>query len=163
MFLDLNVTFDAVGYVMLIGWLANRLYKGLVLQWLKSYLCNHIQPVTIVDAMSLLGEFLFIIPQVLVLDPLLVLYALPLSGIVDVSMFIYVNHSQQYVTFDHWDTSSTREVVTSLECCTDDIRYGCIEINWKLTTIKLKCSFFFSSCQHSRSEDCSRYGNSSTC
>jgi len=83
--------------------------KGVVLQWLKSYLHSRTQTVTIMGEMSFLAELLFGLPQGLVLDPLLFdLYMLRLSGIArqhGVSMHSYTDDTQLYISFEHGPVS----------------------------------------------------------
>ena len=56
MLLDLSDAFNNVDYDSLVGRLAIRFgFRGVVLQWLKSYLLNRTQTVTIVDEMFVLG------------------------------------------------------------------------------------------------------------
>ena len=55
---------------------------GLVLQWLNWYLLSH-KNSPIIDAMSVLAEVLFEVPQGSVLGPLLfVMYVLPMNDVV---------------------------------------------------------------------------------
>jgi len=149
MLLDLSAAFDTVDYDILIGRLTNRLgIKGVVLQWLNSYLRSRTQAVTVMDAMSVLAELLFGIPQGSVLGPLLfVLYVLPLSDIArqhGVSMHSYADDIQLYISFDHKDSTSVSEAVKSLECCIDDIRIWMLRNRLKMNDSKTEMIVFAS-------------------
>ena len=62
--LDLSVAFDSVDYDIVVGLLANRRgIRGVVLQWLNSYLPTRTQTVTLMDTMSVLAEVLFGVPK----------------------------------------------------------------------------------------------------
>ena len=128
MLLDLSAAFDIVDYNILVGRLARRLgIRGVVLKWLNSYLRNRTQAVTVMEAMSVLAELLFGVPQGSVLGPLLfVLYILPLSDIVrkhGVSLHSYADDTQLYVEFDHKEQSRpyNRALMTS--------GFGCSKTN----------------------------------
>ena len=149
MLLDLSAAFDTVDYDILVGRLASKLgITGVVLQWLNSYLRSRTQAVTIMDAMSVLAELLYGVPQGSVLGPLLfVLYVLPLSDIArqhGVSMHSYADDTQLYISFDHRDPSSITKAVKSLECCIDDIRIWMLRNRLKMNDSKTEMMVFAS-------------------
>jgi len=149
MLLDLSAVYNTVDYDILIGRLTSRLgFKGVILQWLNSYLRSRTQAVTVMDAMSVLAELLFGIPQGSVLGPLLfVLYVLPLSDIArqhGVSMHSYADDIQLYISFDHKDSTSVSEAVKSLECCIDDIRIWMLRNRLKMNDSKTEMIIFAS-------------------
>ena len=127
--LDLSAAFDTVDYDILFQILTQRLgIQGTVLKWLKSYLCRRTQCVTILDAMSVLAELLFGVPQGSVLGPLLfVMYVLPLSDMIrrhGISLHSYADDAQLpvYVEFDLKDLNSMMTAVEALEACVEDVR-----------------------------------------
>lgn len=149
MLLDLSAAFDTVDYDILVGRLASRLgIRGVVLQWLNSYLRNRTQVVTVMEAMSVLAELLFGVPQGSVLGPLLfVMYVLPLSDIVrkhGVSLHSYADDTQLYVEFDHKDPSSINEAIKALESCIDDIRMWMLRNKLKMNDGKTEMMIFTS-------------------
>jgi len=80
--LDLSAAFDTVYYDILVGGIVTSILgiKAVVLQWLNYYLRSRTQTVTIMDAMSVLAELLFGVPQGSVLGTLLlVLYVFSLG------------------------------------------------------------------------------------
>ena len=97
-----------------------------MLKLLKSYLCSRTQCVTILDAMSVLAEFLFGVPQGSVLGPLLfVMYVLPLSDMIrrqGISLHSYADDTQLYVEYNLRDLNSMMTAVETLEACVEDVR-----------------------------------------
>jgi exonuclease III len=145
--LDLSAAFDTVDYQILFDRLARRLgITGVVLKWLKSYLHSRTQCVTIMDAMSVLAELLFGVPQGSVLGPLLfVIYILPLSDIIrrhGVTLHSYADDTQLYIAFDHKDPSSISKAVETLEACVDDIRIWMIKNRLKMNDSKTEMIIF---------------------
>jgi hypothetical protein len=145
MLLDLHATFDTVNYDILVGQLARRLgIKGVVLQWLNSYLRTRTQTVTIMDAISVLAELFLGVPEGSVSRPLLfVLYVFPLSDIArqhGVSIHSYGDDTQLYISFYHRDLSSISKAVKTLECCIDDIGIWMLR-NWRHHVTAPSCRF----------------------
>ena len=116
--LDLSAVFDIMHYYILVGRLANRLgIRGVVLQWLNSYLRSRTQTATLMDAVSVLAEILFGVRQGSVLSPLLyVMYMLPPTDVKrqhNVSMHSSADDAQLCVTFHHKDPPSVSAAVKS--------------------------------------------------
>ena len=145
--LDLSAAFDTVDYDILFQRLTRRLgIQGTVLKWLKSYLCSRTQCVTILDAMSVLAELLFGVPQGSVLGPLLfVMYVLPLSDMIrrqGISLHSYADDTQLYVEFDLKDLNSMMTAVETLEACVEDVRTWMLRNRLKMNDSKTEVMVF---------------------
>jgi len=96
-----------------------------VLQWINSYLHSRKQSVTIMEAMSMLAELLYGVPQGSVLGPVLfVMYILPLGDIArrhGIMFNSYADDTQLYVAFDR-DPVSMENAINAIEAFISDIK-----------------------------------------
>ena len=124
--LDLSSAFDTIDHNILLDRLCNRYgLSGVVLDWLKSYLCDRPQRV-VVDNVSSRPCFASCgVPQGSVLGPLLFsLYIAPLEDVImshGIDAMMYADDSQLYIFLNRNNRVITTE---KLEACIDDV------MNW---------------------------------
>jgi retron-type reverse transcriptase len=103
--LDLSSAFDTIDHDILLNRL-NARYRigGSVLEWLRSYVTDRQQAVTINGVSSVASEVKFGVPQGSVLGPLLFsLYMAPLADIIskyNLQHMFYADDTQIYFTID---------------------------------------------------------------
>jgi hypothetical protein len=138
--LDLSAAFDTVDYDILEERLSKSFgIKDVVLQWINSYLRSRKQSVTIMEAMSMLAELLYGVPQGSVLGPLLfVMYILPLGDIArrhGIMFHSYADDTQLYVAFDR-DPVSMENAIHAIEACISDIKMWMLHNRLKMNDSK---------------------------
>ena len=139
--LDLSAAFDTVDHNLLLSLMMNRLsIGGIVSDWLKSYLSERSQTVSIGDVFSLAATLIFGVPQGSVLGPILfTIYTLPIGDIArthGLNVHFYADDTQLYMAFDPTDNENTASVLTQVENCISDIRMWMVENKLKLNDDK---------------------------
>ena len=151
--LDLSAAFDTVDHATLCSRLETLLgLKGTVLSWFQSYLSSRSQCVSVGDALSDVLSLTFGVPQGSVLGPFLfTIYTLPLTTIANrhgVSIHLYADDTQLYVSFDASSHESFSESIHILEKCIQDIKvwmaYNSLQLNGE------KTEFILFSSRHSK-------------
>ena len=131
--LDKSAAFDTIDHDMLdylSSWCG---VGGIVLNWFKSYLSNHVQCIKIGSILSVAKKLLYGVPQGSVLGPILFsLYTTPLSKVVQnhpgISFQFYTDDTQLYV---HLTLKNVVLALDKLSRCLEDVK------RW-LSTNKLK-------------------------
>jgi hypothetical protein len=120
--LDLSAAFDTIDHDILLDRLEKRFgFGGLILDWLRTFLCRRTQRVKVRSMVSEARELKFGVPQGSVLGPVLFsLYVTPLEEIITshgCSTVIFADDTQLYITCESNDS------VTRIESCVDEIRH----------------------------------------
>lgn len=122
--LDYSAAFDTVNHSILLHRLKNRFgISGTVLCWLKSYLSNRTQYISVNGSNSPSTSLSHGVPQGSVLGPLLfTLYVSPIEDIIKhhgLDAMFYADDTQIYVTLNPKERSTDLQ---RLEKCADDIK-----------------------------------------
>ena len=120
--LDLSAAFDTIDHDILLQRLEKRFgIGGLVLDWLRTFLCGRTQRIMVGSMVSEARELKFGVPQGSVLGPILFsLYVTPLEEIITshgCETMIFADDTQLYITCDSADS------VTNIQSCIDQIRH----------------------------------------
>ena len=128
MLLDDSAAFDTVGHDTLLSRLSGVVsIRGSALHWLKSYLSERTQCVTINGIISTAVNLGISVPQGSVLGPLLFLiYILPLQAIIKKHEVVrhhgYADDCQFYTSFHMKDKSSSYlKALHCLAACLEDV------------------------------------------
>ena len=126
--LDLSAAFDTVDHAVLLSRIENELgIRGNVLSWLRSYLEDRKQYVSIHDAQSQFTHLDIGVPQGSVMGPILfLLYTLPIKRIMEhfptVSRHCYADDTQLYCRIPSNNSTEALSVVQQMNACVDHIR-----------------------------------------
>ena len=132
--LDQSAAFDTIDHDTLLDSLSSWFgIRGLVFNWLKSYLSDHVQRIKIGSILSDAKKLFYGVPQGSVLGPILFsLYTTPLSKVIQnhhgISFQFYADDTQLYV---HLTNKNVASALDKLSRCLEDVK------RW-LTTNKLK-------------------------
>lgn len=136
-FLDLSAAFDTVDIEMLTTTLMNLGVTGLALQWLRSYLINREQVVSVKGARSPSEKLVCGVPQGSVLGPVLFsIYTLPLAALLrqlGVQFHQYADDLQLYISTTPEQLS---QAVTQLEECIHSVERWMNHHHLKLNSAK---------------------------
>ena len=119
--LDLSAAFETIDHSVLISRMSNRFgVTGVVLDWLKSYLNDRHQFVSVDNVLSHPSSLLYGVPQGSILGPLLfTLYTSPIENIIQshgLDCMFYADDTQVYLT-----CSRAQNSVDSIEKCIQDV------------------------------------------
>ena len=123
--LDQSAAFDTIDNGTLLGCLSSWFgVSGVVLEWFKSYLSDHLQCVKIGSILSGAKKLLCGVPQGSVLGPILLsLYTIPLSKVIrnhpGIGFHFYADDTQLYVHLTHKNVSHAFD---RLERCLEDVK-----------------------------------------
>ena len=127
--LDLSAAFDTIDHGILLDRLEKRLgIRGVVLEWLRSYLTGRSQAVSIAGKTSGSSNLLYGVPQGSVLGPILfTIYTLPIADITqrhNVNAHVYADDSQLYVSYNvhKRQNTSADSAVAQIQNCICEIR-----------------------------------------
>ncbi len=139
--LDLSAAFDTVDHDILLQRLENRFrISGNVLAWIKSYLQNRKQFVSVGHEKSSPQELLWGVPQGSVLGPILFLmYTAPLGDLAEehnVQMHCYADDTQPYLSFKPSVPMAEEQSVVMLENFITDIKSWMLANKLKLNDDK---------------------------
>ena len=112
-FIDLKKAFDTIDHELLIKKLQHYGFRGIVLEWLKSYLKNRKQYIDYENTNSVLSEIICGVPQGSILGPkLFILYVNDICNVSDILQFvIFADDTNIY--YSHPDLSTLYKSVTS--------------------------------------------------
>ena len=147
--LDLSAAFDAVNHSTLLSRLQLRYgITGQALFWLKSYLCNRTQTVSINNVLSSSRTLDFGVPQGSVLGPILFsLYTAPITDIIcshGLNYHLYADDTQLYLAFDPACNEDLATAKLTVENCVADIRIWMSQNHLKLNDDKSELLVFHS-------------------
>ena len=139
--LDLSAAFDTVDYSILLNILANDFgISGKAAAWLRSYLLNRTQRMSINDSFSRDFNLKCGVPQGSCLGPVLfVLYASRLFNILSSHLpkaHTYADDTQLYLSFKPDDMLSETEAINAMQCCISDVRNWLIKSKLKINDSK---------------------------
>jgi len=142
--LDLSAAFDTIDHTVFLSRLhEENMISDEALDWMKSYLTNRMQCVSINGTMSTKIDLEFGFPQGSTIGPFgFKLYTKPLSSIArkhDINIPLYADDTQLYVSFD---PEESEVVLTRLEACLEDIRLWMEENFLKLNDSKTEFVIF---------------------
>jgi hypothetical protein len=125
--LDLSAAFDSVSHDILLNRLHYRFgFDGKVLDWIKSYLCNRTQKVTVNGEFSSEIVIEHGVPQGSILGPFLfIFFTSPIGEICrkyGIKFHIYADDLQLYCELDPKNPNDTQTNINNLECCIAEIR-----------------------------------------
>lgn len=139
--LDLSAAFDTLDHSVL----SNRLdtvlgIKGKALSWIKSYLTDRYQSITINETVSSVSKLCYGVPQGSVLGPnLFNIYTTPLVSVIEkhnIKFHMYADDVQLYINFNPSSQMDTENAVSSMEACLQDIKMWMSENYLKLNSSK---------------------------
>ena len=147
--LDLSAAFDTVNHSTLLSRLQLRYgITGQALFWLKSYLCNRTQTVSINNVLSSSRTLDFGVPQGSVLGPILFsLYTAPITDIIcshGLNYHLYADDTQLYLAFDPACNEDLATAKLTVENCVADIRIWMSQNHLKLNDDKSELLVFHS-------------------
>ena len=146
--LDLSAAFDTIDHTILLNRLRD-LYgiSGTAHAWIESYLKGRTFQVTVGEASSDLIYLLFGVPQGSLLGPILfTLYIKKLEYIAaefGLSIQVYADDTQLYISFSHEDTS---DVISVVEACLQKIEEWMKENYLQLNAAKTQIMLFDHKC-----------------
>ena len=125
--LDLSAAFDTIDHDMFLQRLATEYaITGEVVTWMRSYLVNREQNISINNTLSDKITLDFGFPQGSCIGPFgFKLYTKPLTSIAkkhNVNIHLYADDTQLYVPFDPCNSGECVEAMKRLECCIEEIR-----------------------------------------
>ena len=148
--LDQSTAFDIIDHNMLLDSLSSWFgVSGVVLDWLKSYLSDHVQCIMIGSILSDAKKLLYGVPQGSVLGPIpFSLDTTPLSKVIQnhlgISFQFYVDDTQLYVHLTHKNVASALD---KLSRCLEDVKRWLSTNKLKLNPDKTKFIMFGSKSQ----------------
>lgn len=133
--LDLSAAFDTIDHGILLSRLRSIGVKGAALDWIKSYISDRTQAVSINGTLSSNVHLPFGVPQGSVLGPILfTIYSRPVIAIAQkhgLNVHSYADDTQLYLSFNLDDPNAEHSTRQCIEKCVSDIK------SW-MTTNKLK-------------------------
>ena len=125
--IDLSAAFDTIDHEILLSLLSTRLgVRGNALLWIRSYLQDRHQTVTINGVKSARHKLKYGVPQGSVLGPILfTAYMLPLGDIIrnyNMQFHFYADDSQLYLTFTPGDNDSSVNCKKTMENCINHVK-----------------------------------------
>ena len=125
--LDLSAAFDTIDHDMFLQRLVTEYaLTGEVVTWMRSYLVNREQNISINNTLSDKITLDFGFPQGSCIGPFgFKLYTKPLTSIAkehNVNIHLYTDDTQLYVPFDPFNSGECVEAMKRLECCIEEIR-----------------------------------------
>ena len=125
--LDLSAAFDTIDHDMFLKRLATEYaIMGEVVTWMRSYLVNREQNISINNTLSVKLTLEFGFPQGSCIGPFgFILYTKPLTSIAkkhNVNIHLYADDTQLYVPFNPCNSGESLEAMKRLECCIEEIR-----------------------------------------
>ncbi len=125
--LDLLAAFDMVDRTILLKWVESQIgLRDLALDWVKSYLLQRQQHISVATTRSKSQELNQGVPQGSVLGPILFsIYTLPLGDIVrkhNMNFHLYADDTQLFLSFDSCVPSLCDAAIIPLESCIPEIR-----------------------------------------
>ena len=151
--LDQSAAFDTIDHDTLLDPLSSWFgVSGVVLDWFKSYLSDHVQCIKIGSILSDAKKLLYGVPQDSVLGPILFsLYTTPLGKVIQnhpgISFQFYADDTQLYVHLTHKNVASA---LNKLLLCFEDIKRWLSTNKLKLNPDKTEFIVFGSKCQHEK-------------
>ena len=139
--LGLLAAFDTIDHGILLTHLQSWFNTGgVALDWLASYLSDHVQQVNIKGVLSIERELLLGVPWGSVLGPLLFsLYTAPISEIVDwhgVSIHFYADDTQLYPSFMISSTDEIPQILLQTEMCITEIHAWMLQNKLMINDLK---------------------------
>ena len=148
--LDLSAAFDTIDHTILLQRLSNLGVGGCALQWLRSYLTDRFQSVSVNGKVSASQLLRFGVPQGSVLGPLLfTIYISPLGQLIrrhHLKFHQYADDNQLYLSFKRPNLSSA---VSSTQECVNDIKQWMTHNKLKLNDSKTEVIVIRSKFDHS--------------
>ena len=151
--LDQSVVFDTIDHDTLLDSLSSWfVVGGVVLDWFKSYLSDHVQCIKIGSILSDAKKLLCGVPQGSVLGPILFsLYTTPLSKVIQnhpgISFQFYADDTQLYVYLTHKNVASALDKLSS---CLENVKRWLSTNKLKLNPDKTEFIVFGSKSQHEK-------------
>ena len=139
--LDLSAAFDTIDHDILLDRLQHEVrIEGLALQWVKSYLTDRYQSVTINGQSSPLILLSYGVPQGYVLGPrVFTIYSAPIAQICrqhNVNVHMYADDTQVYLAFDMSSIGDDQNILVRVEACIVDIKLWMTKNKLKLNDDK---------------------------
>ena len=147
--LDLSAAFDSINVDLLLDTLDKRFFiRGLVLDWVKSYLTDRFQRVKVGNFSSSPVPLKYGVPQGSVLGPILfTMFIAPLSDLIESHNVMYhqfADDVQLYIPFDPSFTGDCDRAKLQLSSCISDIRTWMLTSSLKLNDDKTEFIIFSS-------------------
>ena len=139
--LDLSAAFDTIDHDILVSRLQTRMgIQGAAVDWIKSYLSNRYQCISVDGVTSEPTLLAFGVPQGSVSGPQdFSYYSGEVSDIAqlhDVQVHLFADDTQLYVPYDLHSPQSVQNAVTKIQDCISDIRVWMMENKLKLNEDK---------------------------
>ena len=150
--LDLSAAFDTIDHNILLRRLETRFaVTDTALNWLRSYLTNRTQAVTVGDPLlegsrSAFVQLMSGIPQGSILGPILfTIYTAPIGNIYrnnHIEFHLYADDTQLYLSFKPSILNSKLDCITSIENCINEINVWMTQNLLKLNSDKTEFILF---------------------